>query len=234
MKSLLGDGYADFIAALERDAVRGARANLIKTDAARVGSLLGNYLTPTDYCDNGFILSDVVKIGHTPEHHAGMIYVQDPGAMATLAAVDIRGDELVLDTCAAPGGKSSQIAERLTTGSLLSNEYVPKRAKIIVGNLERLGVKNAIVTSQDTADIGKAYSRVFDLVVVDAPAPARVCSARAMRHLPNGARKMSLPAPRGRSRYLTMWRARLRAAAGCFTPPAPTRPRKTNMLLITF
>ena len=175
MKSLLGDGYADFIAALERDAVRGARANLIKTDAARVGSLLGDYLTPTDYCNNGFILSDGIKIGHTPEHHAGMIYVQDPGAMATLAAVDIRGDELVLDTCAAPGGKSSQIAERLTDGSLLSNEYVPKRAKIIVGNLERLGVKNAIVTSQDTADIGKAYSRVFDLVVVDAP-----CSGEGM------------------------------------------------------
>ena len=175
MKKLLGDEYTDFISALEREAVRGARANLNKTDTARVTSLLGDYLTPTDYCDNGFILSDKVKIGHTAEHHAGMIYVQDPGAMATVAAIDIRGDELVLDVCAAPGGKSSQIAERLTTGSLLSNEYVPKRAKIIVGNLERLGVKNTIVTSQDTADIGKAYSRVFDLVVVDAP-----CSGEGM------------------------------------------------------
>ena len=175
MKKMLGDEYTDFISALEREAVRGARANLTKTDAKRVGELLGDYLTPTDYCENGFILSDDVKIGHTAEHHAGMIYVQDPGAMATVAAIDIRGDELVLDTCAAPGGKSSQIAERLTTGSLLSNEYVPKRAKIIVGNLERLGVKNTIVTSQDTKEIGRAYSRVFDLVVVDAP-----CSGEGM------------------------------------------------------
>ena len=175
MKKLLGDEYTDFISALEREAVRGARANLTKTDTARVASLLGDYLTPTDYCDNGFILSDKVKIGHTAEHHAGMIYVQDPGAMATVAAIDIRGDELVLDVCAAPGGKSSQIAERLTTGSLLSNEYVPKRAKIIVGNLERLGVKNTIVTSQDTKELGRLYSRVFDLVVVDAP-----CSGEGM------------------------------------------------------
>ena len=176
MKSILGNKYEAFIAALSGEAVRGARANLIKTDTERVASLLGEHLTPLDYAENGFILSDGIKIGHTPEHHAGMIYVQDPGAMTTLSAIDLNGDELVLDVCAAPGGKSGQIAERLTRGgSLLSNEYVPKRAKIIVGNFERLGIANAMVTSQDTATLGKLYDGVFDLVVVDAP-----CSGEGM------------------------------------------------------
>ena len=80
------------------------------------------------------------------------------------------------DICAAPGGKSSQIAERLgRDGFLLSNEYVPKRAKIIVSNFERLGVTNAIVTSLDTAELAKMYSGVFNLVVADAP-----CSGEGM------------------------------------------------------
>ncbi len=175
MKAILGEEYPAFINALSKDAVRGARASLVKTDKERVVELLGDYLAPLDYADNGFILSDGIKIGHTPEHHAGMIYVQDPGAMTTLSAIDISGDELVLDVCAAPGGKSSQIAERLTSGSLLSNEYVPKRAKIIVGNFERLGISNAMITSQDTRELGKMFDAVFNLVVVDAP-----CSGEGM------------------------------------------------------
>ncbi len=174
-RQLLGDEYGEFLAALEGEAVRGVRASRIKTDADTVSRLLGGHITPLSYVDNGYILDAEIKIGQTAEHHAGMIYVQDPGAMSTLAAIDLGGDELVLDACAAPGGKSSQIAERLTDGSLLSNEYVPKRAKIIVGNFERLGVRNAIVTSLDTAEIAKMYDGVFDLAVVDAP-----CSGEGM------------------------------------------------------
>ena len=176
MKDILGDEYDEFINALSKEPIRGVRANLIKTDTELVGNLLSDHVTPLEYSNNGFILSDDIKIGHTPEHHAGMIYVQDPGAMATLSAIDLSGDELVLDVCAAPGGKSSQIAERLSNGgSLLSNEYVPKRAKIIVGNFERLGISNAMITSQDTKDLGKLYDGTFDLVVVDAP-----CSGEGM------------------------------------------------------
>ena len=174
-RELLGEEYPDFLAALEGEAIRGVRANLIKTNAKRVSELFGEEINPLDYCDNGFTVESSIRLGHTAEHHAGMIYAQDPGAMATVAAIELRGDELVLDACAAPGGKSSQVAEQLTTGSLLSNEYVPKRAKIIVGNFERLGVKNALVTSLDTAQLGKMYDAVFDLVIVDAP-----CSGEGM------------------------------------------------------
>ncbi len=175
-EALLGNEYAQFIAALGREPVRGARASLIKTSTDRLTSLLGEHLTPIGYTDNGFILADGIRIGQTPEHHAGMLYVQDPGAMAALSALDIKPDWWVADLCAAPGGKSSQIAERLGEGGfLLSNEYVPKRAKIIVGNFERLGIGGAVVTSLDTAELAKMYRAVFDLVVADAP-----CSGEGM------------------------------------------------------
>ncbi len=177
MKKILGGEYEEFIDALEnRPAVRGLRVNLNKLSAEDFLGHTELKLSQVPYCSNGFILEDDTQIGAHPAHHAGMIYMQDPGAMATVSAVDIPEDAWVLDLCAAPGGKSSQIAERLSeNGFLLSNEYVPKRAKIIVGNFERLGVKNAMVTSLDTRELGKMFSAVFDLVIADAP-----CSGEGM------------------------------------------------------
>ena len=171
MKLLLGNEYDEFIEAIENGrAIRGVRVNLCKTDK---DTLLGAFpypLTPTGYCDNGFILDSHEPIGTHPLHHAGHIYMQDPGAMATLSAIDIEPDWKCLDLCSAPGGKSSQIAERLGEGSfVLANEYVPKRAKIVVSNFERLGIKNAVVTSLDTAELAKMYSSYFDFVLCDAP-----------------------------------------------------------------
>ena len=105
-----------------------------------------------------------------------MFYVQDPGAMATVKALEISKGWRVLDSCAAPGGKASQLATAIgDEGFLLANEYVPKRAKIIVSNFERLGIKNAVVTSLDTAKIKEMFSSYFDLVLCDAP-----CSGEGM------------------------------------------------------
>ncbi len=177
IEDVLSDEYPSFIAALEtRAAVRGMRANLIKTTPEKIIRDGEFSIEPLDYVENGFILREERAMGASPYHHAGMVYMQDPGAMASAAAIDVKPDWWVADLCAAPGGKSSQIAERLNEdGFLLSNEYVPKRAKIIVGNFERLGIKNAIVTSLDTARLKEMYEGVFDLVVVDAP-----CSGEGM------------------------------------------------------
>lgn len=177
MKNILGDEYPVFIEAIEDgEAVRGMRANLIKCSPEKLNDDGEFKLEPLGYVDNGFILREQRAIGASPYHHAGMVYMQDPGAMASASALDIEPDWWVADLCAAPGGKSSQVAERLGVGGfLLSNEYVPKRAKIIVGNLERLGVRSAVVTSLDTARLREMYEGVFDLVIVDAP-----CSGEGM------------------------------------------------------
>lgn len=177
MQGLLGDNYTAFRDALySGDAVRGVRINKLKTDIDAFLKAKAFNLNAIPYADDGFIPEDADGIGNTPEHHAGMIYVQDPGAMATLNAMDLKPGWRVIDMCAAPGGKSGQAAAKIGDGGfLLSNEFVPKRAKTVVSNFERLGVKNAIVTSLNTAELPKLFSKYFDLVIADVP-----CSGEGM------------------------------------------------------
>ena len=176
MKEILGEEYALFEAALGEENVRGIRINESKISVSDFLSATKLKLSPILYARDGFIPENTEGIGRTAEHHAGMFYVQDPGAMATVKALDIQKGWRVLDACSAPGGKASQLATAIgDDGFLLANEYVPKRAKIIVSNFERLGIKNAVVTSLDTAKFGDMFSAYFDLVLCDAP-----CSGEGM------------------------------------------------------
>ena len=177
MMQLLGDEYDAFIATYDDQDVRGARINTLKINPSDYLDTKRLELEPIPYAHDCYMLiSDDVAVGRLPEHHAGIIYMQDPGAMAALGALDIPVGAKVLDLCAAPGGKSGQAAAKIgDTGLLISNEYVPKRAKITVGNLERLGVRNAIVTSLDTKEFKKMYNTFFDVVIADVP-----CSGEGM------------------------------------------------------
>ncbi len=174
MKNLLGEEYDSFAASLQDIAVRGVRINTLKATRASLSDTFLSKLSPISYEKNGYI-ANIENVGHTPEHHSGMIYVQDPGAMSALASVDIGCNWKILDLCSAPGGKSSQAAASAACGSIIANEYVPKRAKITVGNFERLGIKNATVTSLDTGEFPKMFSNYFDLVIADVP-----CSGEGM------------------------------------------------------
>ncbi len=176
MQAMLGEEYPAFERALTQEApVRGFRINRIKVkNCDAVASALGENKIP--YEELGYILKDGTAAGKLSEHHSGAIYMQDPGAMAALAALDIKEGIWAIDLCAAPGGKSSKISECIgDEGFLIANEYVPKRAKALVGNFERLGVKNAVVTSLDTAEFSKMFDGAFDLVVADVP-----CSGEGM------------------------------------------------------
>jgi len=176
MSEMLGDEYPYFEKALSEPNVRAVRVNETKISVERFLSLTELAVSPIPYAREGFIPESADGIGKSPEHHAGMFYVQDPGAMATVKALDIQRGWRVLDACSAPGGKASQLATAIgDEGVLLANEYVPKRAKIIVSNFERLGIKNAVVTSLDTAKIGDMFDSYFDLVLCDAP-----CSGEGM------------------------------------------------------
>ncbi len=176
MKNMLGEEFPAFESALGEPSVRAIRVNTAKLSVEDFLSKTQLSLSEIPYASDGFIPENADGIGKGAEHHAGMFYVQDPGAMATVKALKIERGWRVLDACAAPGGKASQLAAAIGDGGLLlANEYVPKRAKIIVGNLERLGVKNALVTSLDTARLGEMFSAYFDLVLCDAP-----CSGEGM------------------------------------------------------
>ena len=175
MKQLLGEEYDSFAAALiEGEAVRGLRLNPIKWEANTPPDEFPTSEIP--YCHGGFILHSDEPIGAHPLHHSGAIYMQDPGAMSALSALDIEADWKIIDLCAAPGGKSTQAAAKLgENGFILSNEYVAKRSKLMVGNFERLGLRRAMITSLDTKEFKNHFHETFDLCIADVP-----CSGEGM------------------------------------------------------
>ena len=177
MKRLLSDEYDAFLATYEKPSVRGARVNTLKINPDDYIMAKRLELTSIPYADDCYKLDeDDVLVGRLPEHHAGIIYMQDPGAMAALSAIEIHEGDYVLDLCAAPGGKTGQAAAKISdSGFILSNEFVPKRAKITVGNIERLGIRNAVVTSLDTREFKKMFDTFFDVVIADVP-----CSGEGM------------------------------------------------------
>lgn len=175
MRRLLGSEYDLYLKALEQEPVRGFRVNTDKIsleDFEKINTL-SNEKIP--YVKNGYYLN-VEKIGNHPYHHAGMIYVQEPGAMMPGECVEIQEDWKILDMCAAPGGKSTQLKNKLgKQGVLVSNEIIPSRCKILTGNIERMGLRNVITTCADTEKLTRSFGKDFDLIMVDAP-----CSGEGM------------------------------------------------------
>lgn len=175
MKAMLGDEYGEYQKALSLTPVKGFRVNTEKISLEDFQKInpFGNEKIP--YVENGYYLG-YEKAGNHPYHHAGMIYIQEPGAMAPAECVEIQPDWKILDMCAAPGGKSTQLKSKLgENGVLVSNEIIASRCKILTGNIERLGLKNTVTTCLDTNKLAKLFPDCFDLIMVDAP-----CSGEGM------------------------------------------------------
>ncbi len=177
MKRMLGGEYGMFIDALKNGSVRaGLRINTLKNGSA--GAVLSEFMTMerVPWCENGFFADKNDISGTHPYHAAGLFYFQEPSAMAVIEGLPVNEGDLILDLCAAPGGKSTQAAAKLNnTGLLVSNEIVRKRAEILSGNVERTGVKNAVVTNETPERLAKKYPSFFDKIIVDAP-----CSGEGM------------------------------------------------------
>ena len=174
MEKLLGDNFADFLNSYNEAAVRSFRVNTKKISIEDFEKICDFSCGKIPYCETGFY-TDIEKPGNHPFHHAGMIYMQDPAAMAPAECVDILPHWHILDMCAAPGGKSSRLAEKIPQGVLVSNEIIPSRCKILTGNIERLGFENVVTTCMDTNRLADNFKSTFDLVMVDAP-----CSGEGM------------------------------------------------------
>ena len=182
MRALLKTEYEAFHAALDGEsAVKGLRVNAHKVSPEVFSENAPFPLTRISYVDGGFIVSEEDSAGKHPYHAAGAYYMQDPGAMATVAALPdeiLRREGIrVLDVCSAPGGKTTQLAAAADRvgGVVLANEYNAARSRILAGNVERLGLSNVLVTNLDTKYLGEWYPGGFDLVVCDAP-----CSGEGM------------------------------------------------------
>jgi NOL1/NOP2/sun family putative RNA methylase len=175
MKNLLGDEFEAYKNSLEEEPVRSFRVNTDKISLEDFDKINIFNAEKIPYSPTGFYF-DYEKIGNHPYHHAGMFYVQEPGAMAPAECLPLESNWVVLDMCSAPGGKSTQLRNKLgANGVLVSNEIIPSRCKILTSNIERLGLKNTITTCMDSGKIARLYPKTFDFIMVDAP-----CSGEGM------------------------------------------------------
>lgn len=204
MQNMLGEEYPAFLESLSGKRYRALRLNPLKTRIQEGKEKLPFTLSPVPWTKNGFYYEEEKQPGKHPYHEAGLYYIQEPSAMAPVpclmeertpaaaiperqeehvsaAAIPERQEEpatpgRVLDLCAAPGGKSTQIAEYMRgRGMLITNEIHPQRAKILSENIERMGISNAIVLNETPESLSKRFIAFFDRILVDAP-----CSGEGM------------------------------------------------------
>ena len=184
MREILGDGFAAFRDSYEKERNQGLRLNLLKTDPETWEKQNPFHLRPVPWASEGtakgFYYGSEDRPGLHPYHAAGVYYMQEPSAMlpAELIGADEAGKngEWVLDLCAAPGGKTTQTASGMQGGGLLiANEIDPARSRILSQNVERMGIRNCIVTNSDPDGLVGPLSGKMDRILVDAP-----CSGEGM------------------------------------------------------
>ncbi len=176
MKEMLEEEYPAFLASYDKEKYQALRLNPLKVDKEAFLAKSPFGLTPVPWEQNGFYYTAQDTPGKHPYHEAGVYYIQEPSAMAPVPFLEVRPGEKVLDLCAAPGGKSTQIGVALQgKGILVSNEIHPARAKILSENIERLGIRNAIVTNETPERLQNVFISYFDKILVDAP-----CSGEGM------------------------------------------------------
>jgi NOL1/NOP2/sun family putative RNA methylase len=191
MRKMLGDEYEAFETALSGERYRGLRVSPLKVNADGRSAaeifkeksspkgeeeIFCKDLEPVTWAENGYYYDEALQPGKHPYHEAGVYYIQEPSAMLPGTLLEAKPGERVLDLCSAPGGKSTQIASYMMgKGLLVSNEINGQRARILSENIERMGIKNAVVTGESPASLSDRFEGFFDRIMVDAP-----CSGEGM------------------------------------------------------
>ena len=176
MKAQLGENYGAFISSYDRQPYKAIRVNTLKISVEKFKEISPfDNLTPVPWEPNGFYVTDE-KAGRQFLHAAGLYYVQEPSAMCAAPLLEVKPGERVLDLCSAPGGKGTQLAQAMQSeGIIVLNEINFSRAKILSQNVERLGITNAAVISENPKKVCDYFEGYFDKVLVDAP-----CSGEGM------------------------------------------------------
>lgn len=186
MRETLGDEAEAFFASYEKDNIRSLRLNPLKDGDI---SFADRFTGEVEWEPSGRYYDHSIEPGRDELHNAGAYYIQEASAMAPVSYLEPRPGDRVLDLCAAPGGKSTQIAGYMQgEGLLVTNEIMPKRAQILSENIERMGVRNALVISEDPRKLVDRFDSFFNRILVDAP-----CSGEGMfRKHPEAMQEWSL------------------------------------------
>ena len=194
MKAFLGNEWDDFLYSYDNNRFQALRFNTLKVQSPeermRILKVLG--ISPdkkVSWADEAYYFDENVRPGKHPYHEMGLYYIQEPSAMSAAALLAPKPGMRVLDLCAAPGGKSTQLATYLgDRGLLVSNEINTQRSRILSQNIERMGIKNAIVTNEDSFVLASHFPGFFNAIQVDAP-----CSGEGMfRKLPEAIEQWSM------------------------------------------
>ena len=179
MHELLGaEMYPAFLASYERPVRAGLRVNTAKISPEAFKAASFFHLDAIPWIRNGFYYEDEDMISKHPWYYAGLYYMQEPSAMTPASILPVKEGDLVLDLCAAPGGKATELGARLNgTGFLLANDISSSRARALLRNLERFGIGNMAVCSEDPERLVQVFPETFDKILVDAP-----CSGEGMFH----------------------------------------------------
>lgn len=194
MKAFLGNEWDDFLYSYDNNRFQALRFNTLKVQSPeeimRILKVLGiSSDKKVSWADEAYYFDENVRPGKHPYHEMGLYYIQEPSAMSAAALLAPKPGMRVLDLCAAPGGKSTQLATYLgDSGLLVSNEINTQRSRILSQNIERMGIKNAIVTNEDSFVLASHFPGFFNAIQVDAP-----CSGEGMfRKLPEAIEQWSM------------------------------------------
>ncbi len=188
MKRLMKDEWERFAEAFDAPAHKGIRRNTLKIDETAFKDLVPFADEAVPWCPTGYTISPDIRPGKHAAYYAGLYYVQEPTAMIPAEALSPKPGDMVLDLCAAPGGKTTQLACKLSgEGVIVANELVASRSKILAENTERMGMVNSVLTSAFPEKLLPAFAGVFNKIQVDAP-----CSGEGMfRKNPDAAAEWS-------------------------------------------
>lgn len=176
MKRILGDEYPDYLASLNEERKYGLRVNTAKISPEEFEKIAPFPVTRIPYVDNGFYYDSSIQPAKHPYYFAGLYYLQDPSAMTPASRLPVEEGDKVLDLCAAPGGKATELAAKLRgTGLLVANDISPKRAKALLKNIELFGVENSFIVTEYPQKLQEYFTGFFDKILIDAP-----CSGEGM------------------------------------------------------
>mgnify|MGYP000118695910 FL=1 len=194
MKAFLGNEWDDFLYSYDNNRFQALRFNTLKVQSQEermriLKTLKISSEKKVSWANEAYYFDENVRPGKHPYHEMGLYYIQEPSAMSAAALLAPKPGMRVLDLCAAPGGKSTQLATYLgDSGLLVSNEINTQRSRILSQNIERMGIKNAIVTNEDSFVLASHFPGFFNAIQVDAP-----CSGEGMfRKLPEAIEQWSI------------------------------------------
>lgn len=176
MKAILQNEYEDFLKGYERTRHYGLRVNRTKLSADKFERMSLYDLKKVPWIDNAFEYDESVSPAKHPYYFAGLYYLQEPSAMTPANLLPIEPGDRVLDLCAAPGGKATELGAKLNhTGLLVANDISNSRAKALLKNIELFGIPNVLVTSEPPEKLAGKFPGFFDKILIDAP-----CSGEGM------------------------------------------------------